>query len=85
MSIVEKVGIFVYAIAIGVSNRDVREHFQCFGETIHRVFHKVLEAISGRGLGYMYFGGRSNVNTIWWIKDIHIDKYYLVDKGYPYR
>jgi hypothetical protein len=52
MTVVEKVGIFVYTLAMGASNRDVRERFQHSGETISRAFHEVLEAISGRSSGY---------------------------------
>ncbi|XP_031108447.1 uncharacterized protein LOC116012916, partial [Ipomoea triloba] len=52
MSIVEKVGIFIYTLAMGASNRDVGERFQRSGETINRAFHEVLEATSGRSRGY---------------------------------
>ncbi|XP_019158198.1 PREDICTED: uncharacterized protein LOC109154913, partial [Ipomoea nil] len=52
MSYVEKVGIFIYTLAMGASNRDVGERFQRSGETISRAFHEVLEAISGRNSGY---------------------------------
>ncbi|XP_024636687.1 protein ALP1-like isoform X1 [Medicago truncatula] len=52
MTVEEKVGIFVYTLAMGASNRDVRERFQHSGETISRAFHEVLEAISGRSRGY---------------------------------
>ncbi|XP_058747077.1 uncharacterized protein LOC131620071 [Vicia villosa] len=47
VTVVEKVGIFVYTLAMGASNRDVRERFQHFGETISRVFHEVLEDCIG--------------------------------------
>ncbi|PWA92317.1 hypothetical protein CTI12_AA079800 [Artemisia annua] len=50
--VVEKLGIFVYTLALGVSNRDVGERFQRSGETISRVFHEVLEAITGRSKGF---------------------------------
>ena len=52
MMVVEKLGIFVYTLALGVSNRDVGERFQRSGETISRVFHEVLEAITGRSKGF---------------------------------
>ena len=53
MSIFEKVGIFLYTLALGVSNRVVGERFQRSGDTISRVFHEVLNAISGpKGLAY---------------------------------
>jgi hypothetical protein len=52
MTVEEKVGIFVYTLAMGASNRDVRERFQHSGETIRRAFHEILEAISGRSRGY---------------------------------
>jgi len=51
-SIVEKVGIFIYTLAMGASNRDVGERFQHSSETISRAFHEVLEAISFRSRGY---------------------------------
>ena len=52
MSIVEKLGVFIYILAVGVSNRDVGERFQRSGETISRAFHEVLEAITGRDKGF---------------------------------
>ncbi|GJZ52006.1 putative nuclease HARBI1 [Tanacetum coccineum] len=52
MSVVEKLGVFVYILAVGVSNRDAGERFQRSGETISRAFHEVLEAITGRGSGF---------------------------------
>jgi len=45
-SIIEKVGIFVCIVAIGVSNRGVMERFQHLGDNISRVFHEVLHVIS---------------------------------------
>ena len=47
-SIIEKVGIFLYTVATGVSNRIVMERFQRSGDTISRVFHEVLNAITNR-------------------------------------
>ncbi|GJQ97753.1 putative nuclease HARBI1 [Tanacetum coccineum] len=49
---VEKLGIFVYTFALGVSNRDVSERFQRSGETISRAFHEILEATTGRSKGF---------------------------------
>nr|KAJ0216008.1 hypothetical protein LSAT_V11C300144460 [Lactuca sativa] len=37
----------------GLSNRDVAEKFQLYGETISRTFHYVLESICGRSKGFM--------------------------------
>ncbi|GJV71596.1 copia protein [Tanacetum coccineum] len=48
MSVVEKLRVFIYILAVGVSNKDVGERFQRLGETISRAFHEVLEAISGK-------------------------------------
>ncbi|XP_076951210.1 uncharacterized protein LOC143624437 [Bidens hawaiensis] len=48
----EKVGIFLYTLALGLSNRDVGMHFQRSGETISRTFHEVLEAITSRDKGF---------------------------------
>ncbi|GKA56501.1 RNA-directed DNA polymerase, eukaryota [Tanacetum coccineum] len=45
-------GIFVYILALGVSNRDVGERFQRSGETISRAFHDVLDAITAKGNGF---------------------------------
>nr|GEW56358.1 hypothetical protein [Tanacetum cinerariifolium] len=52
MTVVEKLGIFVYTLVLGVSNRDVSERFQRSGETISRAFHEVLEAITARSKGF---------------------------------
>ncbi|GJT72699.1 putative nuclease HARBI1 [Tanacetum coccineum] len=52
MTVVEKLGIFIYTLALGVSNRDVSERFQRSGETISRAFHEVLEAITARSKGF---------------------------------
>ncbi|PWA74792.1 hypothetical protein CTI12_AA248720 [Artemisia annua] len=52
MTVIEKVGIFVYTLGLGVLNRDVSERFQRSGETSSRVFHEVLEAITARSKGY---------------------------------
>ncbi|GKB01291.1 hypothetical protein Tco_0829335 [Tanacetum coccineum] len=52
MSALEKLGIFVYTLALGVSNRDVGERFQRSGETISRAFHDVLDAITAKGNGF---------------------------------
>lgn len=48
VSVVEKVAVFLYTLARGASNRDVKERFQHSGETISRIFHEVLEAVVGR-------------------------------------
>ena len=45
MSVIEKIGIFIYTLSLGASNRDCQEHFQCSGEIISRVFHEVLDAV----------------------------------------
>ena len=47
MSILEKVGIFVYTLSKGASNRDVQERFQHSGETVSRIFKEVLDAVDG--------------------------------------
>ncbi|XP_071694846.1 uncharacterized protein [Rutidosis leptorrhynchoides] len=52
MSTFEMVGIFMYTLALGLSNRDVMERFQRSGETISRAFHEVLKAIIGRDKGF---------------------------------
>ena len=45
MSVIEKVGIFVFILAQGASNRHAQERFQHSGETISRVFHEVLRSV----------------------------------------
>nr|GEU49258.1 hypothetical protein [Tanacetum cinerariifolium] len=49
MFTLEKLGVFVYTFTLGVSNRDVGEHFQCFRDTINLAFHDILEAITAKG------------------------------------
>nr|XP_043639060.1 uncharacterized protein LOC122610130 [Erigeron canadensis] len=44
---IEKLGVFLYTLALGKSNRDAGERFQRSGETISRVFHEVLEDCIG--------------------------------------
>ncbi|KAL2899249.1 putative nuclease HARBI1 [Bienertia sinuspersici] len=48
MSVREKVGIFLFALAQGVSNRTLSERFQPSGETISRAIHDVLNSIACR-------------------------------------
>nr|GEY12233.1 hypothetical protein [Tanacetum cinerariifolium] len=55
MLAVEKLGIFVYTLALGVSNRDVGERFQRSCEIISRAFHEVLEVITARSKGIPTF------------------------------
>ncbi|KAG5225493.1 protein ALP [Salix suchowensis] len=45
MSVMEKVPMFLFTIAIGTSNREVQERFQHSGETVSRCINKVLEAV----------------------------------------
>uniref|UniRef100_A0A803LBP0 DDE Tnp4 domain-containing protein n=1 Tax=Chenopodium quinoa TaxID=63459 RepID=A0A803LBP0_CHEQI len=47
MSTLEKLGIFLYVLSIGASNREAQERFQHSGETISRVFKEVLDATQG--------------------------------------
>ncbi|XP_021724717.1 uncharacterized protein LOC110692032 [Chenopodium quinoa] len=47
MSIIEKVGIFVYVLAHDVPNRLILERFQHSGETGSRVFKEVLYVMDG--------------------------------------
>ena len=44
MCVFEKVGIFLYIIALGASNMEVQEKFQHSGETISRYFNEVLKS-----------------------------------------
>ncbi|CAO2838181.1 unnamed protein product [Amaranthus hypochondriacus] len=47
ISTLEKVGLFVWTLSKGASNRDVQERFQHSGETVSRVFKEVLNAMDG--------------------------------------
>ena len=45
MTVLEKVGMFLYVLFLGASNRQVHECFQYSGETVSRNFHEVLKAM----------------------------------------
>jgi len=45
MSVIEKVGMFLYTLALGASNREVQERFQHSGETVSRNFNEVLRSV----------------------------------------
>ena len=45
MSVIEKVGMFLYTLALGASNREVQERFQHSGETVSRNFNEVLRSM----------------------------------------
>jgi hypothetical protein len=45
MSVIEKVALFLFTIAVGASNRQVQERFQHSGKTISRCFKKVLKSL----------------------------------------
>jgi hypothetical protein len=45
MSVIEKVGMFLYTLALGASNREVQERFQHSGETVNKYFNKVLRLV----------------------------------------
>nr|XP_034896189.1 protein ALP1-like [Populus alba] len=45
MSVIEKVAMFLFTIAVGASNRQVQERFQHSGETISRCFKEVLKLL----------------------------------------
>jgi len=45
MSVIEKVVIFLYTIALGASNREVQERFQHSDETVSRFIKEVLTTI----------------------------------------
>ncbi|CAH9092967.1 unnamed protein product [Cuscuta europaea] len=47
MSVLEKVGLFVFVLSKGASNRDTQERFQHSGETVSRIFKEVLSAMDG--------------------------------------
>jgi hypothetical protein len=45
MSVIEKVSMFLYTLALGASNRKVHERFQHSGETVSRYLNKVLRSV----------------------------------------
>ena len=45
MSVFEKVGMFLYTLSLGASNKEMQERFQHSGETISRYFNEVLRTI----------------------------------------
>ena len=45
MSVIEKVVIFLYTIALGASNSEVQERFQYSDETVSRFIKEVLATI----------------------------------------
>jgi hypothetical protein len=45
MSVIEKVAMFLFTIAVGASNRQVQERFQHSGETVSRCFKEVLKSL----------------------------------------
>ncbi|KAL2929383.1 putative nuclease HARBI1 [Bienertia sinuspersici] len=47
ISTLEKVGLFVYVLSKGASNRDVQERFQHSGETVSRICKEVIDAMDG--------------------------------------
>jgi len=42
MSVIEKINMFLYTLALRALNRKVQERFQHFGETVSRYFNEVL-------------------------------------------
>jgi hypothetical protein len=44
-SVIDKVAMFLYTIALGASNRQVQERFQHFGETMSQYFNVVFKII----------------------------------------
>jgi hypothetical protein len=45
MSVIENMAMFLFTIAVGVSNREVEEIFQHSGETISRCIKEVLKSL----------------------------------------
>ncbi|KAJ6893013.1 hypothetical protein NC652_027116 [Populus alba x Populus x berolinensis] len=50
MSIIKKVGMFFYTLALGASNRKVQERFQHLDETVSRNFNKVKIVVASMAL-----------------------------------
>jgi len=45
MSVIEKVTMFLYIIAVGASNREMQERFQYLDETVSRCIKKVIKSL----------------------------------------
>ena len=45
MSVIEKVGMFLYTLDLDASNRKVQERFQHLGETVSKNFNEVLRSV----------------------------------------
>jgi hypothetical protein len=45
MSVIENVAMFLFTIAVGAPNRQVRETFHHSGETVSRCFKEVLKSL----------------------------------------
>jgi hypothetical protein len=45
MSVIEKVAMFLFTIAVGASNRQVQEKFQHSGEIVNRCLKEVLQSL----------------------------------------
>jgi hypothetical protein len=65
MCVFEKVGIFLYTIALGASNREVQERFQHSGETISRYFNEVLKSVCTLAADLIQPADPGFVNTPW--------------------
>jgi hypothetical protein len=63
MCVFEKVGIFLYTIALGASNREVQERFQHSGETISRYFNEVLRSVCSLATDLIQPADSGFVNT----------------------
>ena len=59
----EKVGIFLYIIALGASNMEVHERFQHLGETISRYFNEVLKSVYSLATDLIQCADPGFVNT----------------------
>jgi len=45
ISVIEKVGMFLYTLALGASNKEVQKRFQHSSETVSRYFNEVLKVV----------------------------------------
>ena len=45
ISVIVKVGMFLYTLTLGASNREIYKRFQHFSETLSRYFNKVLNVM----------------------------------------
>ncbi|KAJ6978491.1 hypothetical protein NC653_026795 [Populus alba x Populus x berolinensis] len=72
MSVIKKVGMFFYTLALGASNREVQERFQHLDETVSRNFSKVKIVVASMAL-HNYIRRKSDQDVAFNKFDSHPD------------